>query len=64
METAKITGGRRGCCAGARGAEEGDDSGAGVTARGGGDAGIARAVGTVDRWTALSVGDTRARGRG
>ena len=35
-----------------------------VTARGGGDAGVARAVGTADRWTALSVGDTRARGRG
>jgi len=63
-ESAGISGGRRDRCAGARGAEEGDDNGAGVTAREGGDAGVARAVGTADRWTALSVGDTRARGRG
>ena len=63
-ESAGISGGRRGHCAGARGAEEGDDSGAGVTARGGGDAGVARVVGTADRWTALSVGETHARGRG
>ena len=63
-ESAGISGGRCGRCAGARGAEEGDDSGAGMTARGGGDKGVARAVGTADRWTALPVGDTRARGRG